>query len=360
MTNEDNYDQGELTLLKKGDFELDDNTSSLNSSGYKFCRTRFQQELKQKPVLDLLIEWLDEIEERSPNTAKSYGFSMRRLAQIGIMPLYLPSGAKTTLEDFREILHEQVVDTIKRHLTWSEATKQARAACYISFTKWLGRLTEGWIREAKPQVSGVGRTFYKTRDKVSTQALSIQDCYRLLDAISKINTRDGLIAKAAFGGGSRISEILNAKLSSIDFSKNSITYQISKNRGTLKEVSISYRAEFMLELQDYIKSTDQKRQNSSHIFMTREGKPVVRQRMNDTFKQAAKNLGWLKHCEETKKWIGRKPSPHTLRASWITYARAQGFSADDIGEVTGQATTTVRSYDKRSIEDNLTKQLRLI
>jgi len=366
---QEKIDQIETILVERdkleAECELLENTGGSaefygNRMIFNSRKNQFIQTIAQHTLEDAIRNWINEIAGRSPETAKTYGCGMRRLEQIGVISFKRSDGEPFTVEDFRDVPHERIVDFIKLYSDWTEDSRQTRAAGYISFTKWLSRITEGWIREAKPQSSGTGKTFYKTRDKVSTEALSIHDCHRLLDAITDINERDGLISKAAFGGARRISEVLEVELPSIDFEKNAITYRISKNKGTLRKVTVTYSEDFMDELKSYIESSSESRGTSSILFITRQGKSVVRQRLNDSFTQASKNLGWLKINVETQKWEGRKVSPHTLRTSWITYARSQGFGADDIGEVTGQSTTTVRSYDKSKIEDNISKKIQVV
>lgn len=316
---------------------------------------KFREQLESTSIKAAIDHWIRELMNRSTNTAKSYRDAMKRLIDIGALQTHWEDGRPKTLDDFRLMPHERVVDFIKQHSKWKEDSRQARAAAYITFTRWLSRLSEGWIREAKPQVCGTNKTFYKTRSKVATEALPLEDCYRLLDAIYAVNARDGLIAKAIFGGARRISEVLQVPLSRVSWEKNTITYRVSKTQGLQQEVAITYSPHFMPLLKKYVEETAEARGDIDLLFITNNGKQVVRQRLNDTFAKASKQLGWLNDTGE-----GIKASPHMLRTSWITIARQQGFSADDIGEVTGQSSVTVRSYDKHKVEENISKKLQVV
>jgi hypothetical protein len=52
---------------------------------------------------------------------------MKQLAQQGLINL------RISLQAFSLVNHEAILDQIKLVQDWSEATRQARAACYVSF-----------------------------------------------------------------------------------------------------------------------------------------------------------------------------------------------------------------------------------
>ncbi|WP_316357823.1 hypothetical protein [Candidatus Neptunichlamydia sp. REUL1] len=63
-----------------------------------------------------------------------------------------------TLQAFTLVNHEAKIDQIKGFGDWSECTRQARAACYIAFTEFLYRRTEGIIPKALAnQQKGMGK-----------------------------------------------------------------------------------------------------------------------------------------------------------------------------------------------------------
>ncbi len=92
--------------------------------------------LSEITVAASIILWLETFK---PSTRENYFSGMNRLAQLGF--LY----PEENLQVFSLKNHESVVDRIKQVPNWTEATKQAHAACYISFTGFLARRSEGVI-----------------------------------------------------------------------------------------------------------------------------------------------------------------------------------------------------------------------
>ncbi len=111
---------------------------------------------------------------------------------------------KMSLQLFALINHDSIIDQIKVLPELSECSKQARAACYISLTRFLSRRTQGVIPKATPSREGVSKTFYRVRDKVATEAMTRAQWSDFLEELHKINPRDCLIAKIILQGGKRL------------------------------------------------------------------------------------------------------------------------------------------------------------
>ena len=107
--------------------------------------------------------WLSTLSE---TTKKNYRAGVNRMIEIGVLDPLM------TLQGFSLINHEVKIDQIKGFADWTECTRQARAACYISFTGFLYRRTKGIIPKALSNQEGNGRTFLKVYDKVKTSAMS--------------------------------------------------------------------------------------------------------------------------------------------------------------------------------------------
>jgi integrase/recombinase XerD len=102
----------------------------------------------------------------SPKTQLSYRSGVRKLVEFGwLNPLM-------SLQQFALINHEGVIDRIKLFQDWAENTRQARAACYISFTGFLSRRLEGVIKKAIPNREGHAKTFFNVYEKVKTHAMT--------------------------------------------------------------------------------------------------------------------------------------------------------------------------------------------
>ena len=139
-----------------------------------------------------------------------------------------------SLQKFAIRNHAPVLDRIKGIPGWSEATRQARAALYCAFTRFLSRQTEGMIRKAVPSREGTTKTFFKIRETVATRPLKRQQWEKFLKELEKINTRDALIAKLMLQGGKRKSEVLSLQFEQLNWENHPITYSQVKTRGMVK------------------------------------------------------------------------------------------------------------------------------
>ena len=131
-------------------------------------------------------------------TAKNYTSGIKQLAKCKLIDM------KLSLQLFSLINHDAIIDQIKILPELSECSKQARAACYISFTRFLFRRTQGVIPKATPSREGVSKTFYRVRDKVATEAMTRAQWTDFLDELHKINPMDCLYCKGYFTRGQKV------------------------------------------------------------------------------------------------------------------------------------------------------------
>jgi integrase/recombinase XerD len=283
-------------------------------------------------VEEAIAAWLGTL---SSLTRINYHSGMKKLVEYGLI------NPRISLQSFALLNHDAIVDQIKLINGLSEATKQARAACYVSFTAYLNRRLQGVVRKASPNKEKASQTFYKIRDKVKTNALNQAQWQAFLRELEKINSRDLLIAKIILQGGKRVNEVLSLQTNQIDWARNEITFLQSKTRGLLKETIITYPESIMLRLKNYIGP------RIGLVFVTRSGKSVMLNQLASTFDRAGKLAS-----------IPFKVTPHVLRASTVTYLKQQGFSDGDIMRVTGHVSSAiVYAYDKSSRADNASKKV---
>jgi integrase/recombinase XerD len=286
-------------------------------------------------VEEAIGTWLGTL---SPLTQINYNSGMKKLTEQGLInPLM-------SLQAFALVNHESIVDQIKLVQGWSEATKQARAACYVSFTAYLSRRLQGVVRKAVPSKEKGSKTFFKIREKVETEAMNQAQWLVFLKELEIINARDCLIAKIILQGGKRVGEVLSLQTHQIDWIRNEITFFQSKTKGCIKETVITYPGSVMETLKDYLGD------RNGTVFITRSGKPVMLNQLALTFEKAGKKAN-----------IPFKVTPHVLRATTVTYLKQQGFSDSDIMRVTGHASSAlVYAYDKGSRADNASKKVNLV
>ncbi len=293
------------------------------------------QQLDKITVKEAIEQWLKTL---SSHTKETYRYGMRMLVKLGLV------NPMVSLQGFALTNHDTIIDRIKLVEKWSECSRQARAACYISFTRFLSRRTQGIISRAIPNREGNAKTFYRVYEKVKTQAMTQAQWVCFLEALEKINPRDCLIAKVILQGGKRLNEVLSLQAEQINWQNHTIVFKQSKTKGVKKETVITYPETFMRKLKGYIGDRE------GIVFITRFGKPVRKIQLAKTFAKAGKGAG-----------LPFKITPHVLRGSTVTYLKQQGFSDSDIMKVTGHANSAmVHAYDKSAREDNASKKVQLV
>jgi integrase len=312
----------------------------------KKSRSLFIQKLEYTPIKFVIEDWLKNLHGE---TRRNYAYYITDMMKREIIPEFDGNGNEFTVGHFNYTPHERVIDFIKTVEDWSEGTRQVRAACYISFTSYLSRISQGWFRKAEPSTLASNKTFYSVRDKCETKALTLHEWHRFIEALYKINERDALIAKAMLQGAKRISEVLSLRLDQIDFERRLISFRQSKTGGTIREIPITYPESFMSELTAYIENSQKTRGEGKTVFVTNSGKQVYRTQLNATFEKAS-NAARLPRV-----------TPHVLRASWVTLAKEQGIPDSEVMKVTGHTSSKmIYAYDKTSAIENYSKKLVLI
>lgn len=283
----------------------------------------------------LLNEWVETLSYR---TRINYQSGVRVLASAGLI------NPMISLQAFAMINHDAIIDKIKQVTNWQETSRQARAALYISFTRFLSRRFPGIFKKAMPSREGADKTFFRVHDKVVTEAMNQAQWTSFFSALREINLRDCLIAKVTLQGGKRIREVLNLTTDQINWDRREITFTQSKTKGARKETVITYPESIMVDLRAYIG------ERQGYVFISIKGNPVILNQVANTFAKAGKKAN-----------IPFKVTPHVLRASTVTYLKQQGFSDSDIQKVTGHASSEmVNAYDKSSRADNASKKVSLI
>ncbi|MCX6987454.1 MAG: site-specific integrase [Chlamydiae bacterium] len=293
------------------------------------------KKLDEIKLEEALCQWLSTLAQK---TQINYRSGIRKLIEFGLL------NPMMTLEAFALTNHEVIIDQIKLIQTWAESSRQARAACYISFTGFLNRHLQGVVKKALPIKKGSSKTFFRIGLKVKTQAMTQLQWLMFFKELEKINPRDCLIGKVILQGGKRVNEVLSLQIHQIDWEKCEITFPQSKIKGVYKETVITYSDSIMKRLQGYIEH------RTGPVFITRFRKPVMLNQVAVTFAKAGKKAG-----------IPFKITPHVLRASTVTYLKQQGFQDSDIMRVTGHVTSEmVYAYDKSPYSDNPSKKVNLI
>ena len=227
-------------------------------------------------------------------------------------------------------------------------TREARIACFLAFTRYLSRKTEGMIRRGVPSRDGIEKTFSSQSRKVKSDAMSRSHIISFLAELDNLNPRDGMIARLCLHGAKRINEVLSLKIDQIDYEKKQITFHQSKSKLTDDFTVISFEkpaAEDLLnELRKYIE------ERNGLVFVTANGKGLRQNQVDRNFMKAGRRAG-----------IPFRVSPHNLRATAVTLWKEDGFNDSLIMKATGHSSSEmVHRYDKTDIAENVTKKSCLI
>ena len=307
------------------------------------------QGLQHISVRDAVEEWLSTIQ--NPCTKKSYSNSMQELIDRGFLE------PRLSLQLFSLISPERIIDKIKTAVIfvkdkegqnteqqWSIRTREARISCFLAFTRYLSRKTEGIIRRGVPSKEGIDKTFSPKPRKVKTHAMTRSQTILFFEELEKINIRDAMIAKLCLHGAKRISEVLSLKTDQINYEKKQIIFKQSKSKIADDFTIISFEkpaaSALLEELKRYIGG------RKGLVFITAHGKPIRKTQVDRTFSMAGKKAG-----------IEFRVSPHNLRATAVTLWKEDGFSDSLIMYATGHASSTmVNCYDRSDIANNVTKK----
>jgi len=299
-------------------------------------REKIWKKLANIHLESAISEWLTYL---LPTTKKNYLSGIHMLYVLDILDL------KQTLQNFSLLNHDTVLDKIANVKQWSASSKQARAALYISLTRFLHRKTEGIVKRALARKSEANRTFFRVRDKVKTEPLTALEWSSLIKSMETFNQRDSLIAKLCLQGARRIQEVLRIEINQIDFEKNQILFVLNKTRGNIKNVIVTLPVNFLIDLKKYINN-----RTSGFVFITSSGKRVGYTQIVKSLKKAAIITN-----------IRKRIHTHVLRTSAITHLRSLGFQDFEIQRLTGHnSSQMLNAYDKSPLEDNVSKKVSLI
>ena len=256
--------------------------------------------------------WLSTL---SPLTRKNYASGIKFLVSLEIFDL-TETLEKAISFDHNESLFKIKSTTAFNGKVFSEASKQARAACYISFTKFLCRLTKGYIKPAIPSKEFGNTTFFKIRDKVKTVSISKREWTIFFDALRLVNYRDYPIGKLIVQGVRKLDEILSLRKEDIFFASNQIAFRIKKRQNKEVNVLITFPFSLIEELKEYVGK------RNGFVFISEDGSPTTTSQVAHNFKIAA-----LRSAMTTK------ITPRVLRASALIYLKQIGLRDEEIMRV---------------------------
>lgn len=172
------------------------------------------------------------------------------------------------------------------------------------------------------------------KDKKLPEVLTKQEVSRLIEKTDTLKSR--LIISLLYSAGLRVSELVNLKVSDVDFSNN--MGWVRKGKGSKDRMFILSKS-LAEELQSFL-------QGKEHQFVFSREKPL-------TTRNVQKIIAGLRE----KSGIQKKITPHTLRHSFATHLLEQGTDIRVIQALLGHANLNTTQVYTHVSHDQLKKVL---
>jgi integrase/recombinase XerD len=166
------------------------------------------------------------------------------------------------------------------------------------------------------------------KEKRLPRVLSVSETTQLINAISDL--RDRALIELLYGGGFRVSELVNLELGQINLDRGFVRCIGKGDKERIVPVGQQALESLKSYLSDISKSNSKSnpKSNKAHtlVFSGRSGKPLGRAIVWQIIKRAAKQAG-----------LAAQPSPHTLRHSFATHLLENGADLRVVQELLGHA-----------------------
>ena len=278
-------------------------------------------------LVDEFIAYLAVEKGLSRNSVDSYGRDIGGLAvYLAEKGLDLTSFGKEDITDYLERLRDKGLSpaSLARTLSGIRGFTKYAVISRIRQTDPAENLESPRLWQRVPKAVSVG----KIKDLLSTASAGTGPGFVL---------RDKAMMELMYAAGLRVSELVTLRLADLNMEAGflRVTGKGSKER----VVPVSKRA--LAAVKCYIegaRADTWKKTGSDHIFLTRLGKPMTRQRFWQTLKQTARRAGV-------------KLSPHVLRHSFATHLIEGGADLRSLQKMLGHSDiATTQVYTKVSRE----------
>lgn len=255
------------------------------------------------------------------NSIASYSIDVRHLADFLLQKnLSLENVTQEDLHTFLAEIHELGIGP----------RSQARMISGIkSFFKYL--VLEGYREENPAEFVEFPKLARELPDVLSIE--EIDAMIAMIPSDKDESLRNRAIIETLYGSGLRVSELINLRLSRIDFDEGVMLVEGkgSKQRVVpVSPVAISLMQEWILQRN----LMDVKPEGDDILFLNRRGRPLTRVMIFYIIKQLAELAG-----------IKKNVSPHTLRHSFATHLLEGGANLRAIQEMLGhESISTTELY----------------
>jgi integrase/recombinase XerC len=147
---------------------------------------------------------------------------------------------------------------------------------------------------------------------------------------------DHTLIRVFYATGMRLSELINLKISQVDFHYKQLKVLGKGN----KERIIPMPSEILNGLKDYIENKENRSPESDHVFVNAKGKPLYAKYVYTTVKTYLSGITTIE-----------KKSPHILRHSFATHLMNNGAELNAVKELLGHSSlAATQVYTHNTIE----------
>ncbi|MBP7139716.1 MAG: site-specific tyrosine recombinase XerD [Caldisericia bacterium] len=264
--------------------------------------------MKNLNLFDSFLSYIELEKEYSKNTISSYKNDLDDFKE------FLTKIDKDPIEIDKKDIFNYLVFLSKKKL--KPASLRRKISALRSFYKFL-------IREELIENDPTIDLTLPKKDKVLPDVISVEEIEKLINIIPEKGfkgKRDRALIELLYSSGLRVSEIINLKINEIDL-KNGYLKCFGKGSKERIVPFGSFAKDLLIE---YIEERDKNNINSDLLFVTKKGKKIVRQEINNILNRYAK-----------KSKLKKKIHPHMLRHSFATHLLERGADLRSVQELLG-------------------------
>lgn len=271
---------------------------------------------------------------------------------------------KMTLQDFCFCNRDDILDRIRSDLRnkdggkAADATRQARAAQYVSFTGFLARgyhyIHAGMtLTKANICKQGYSKTFSHKRKETHATILTEEELDQFYDALSAISQTGYIIAIIQYHGARRVGEVAKIRIKDILFNLGAISIVPSKGGQIQKAKVLVYLPPWVMDLVkrnlEFWNFLSPCRNSDSFLFPDFKNHTT---HISSTTIRSIYERAW----EKAIPGFIPDSSTHCMRASRIHHLLEAGYRPDEIQKLTGHEDIKMVSYyGEKGRTANITK-----
>lgn len=280
---------------------------------------------KQENILEIYKNYLENIEEKSPDTLKTYMSSLRIFFKYAFDNF---NGEKITLTEIKKI-DVQMINDYKIHLKnegYPGNTIIARFNGLISLYNFLAEEYELEAIKLLNQLSKIKKSIKATPKK--REVLTEEEAIRLLQIVkndndNKFKERDFLAFSLFLANGLRLKELLNLKESDINIEDKKLYFTGETTKGS-KKAELELRDDVIDVFKDYLSwKRSSKYSDNDYIFVSH---------LSKSEHLSKKQMQVIVKKYKTLAKIEKNITPHSLRATLATILDKNGASVSEIKE----------------------------